>query len=316
MKTHQSHAGEAPGQTDSNHKLNRLKLPDNLSNKTVLDIGCNEGFFCNVALQRGATKVVGIDMDERFLDDARKRYANDQITFLKQGWNKLPEGPFDIILWTSAMHYELDPARILRNICAAVSPDGLFVLECGVHQIPRKEMVYSIRHDGGLWYPTLPFLENALSNAGLAYRIVSQAELVGTDPVPRVVCHCHVRRPTVLLVRGPTQSGKSNIAEMVKESATKIIALDYFVARIAAAKWSHSDLENFIKQNVNPDDLGKLYNSIDQAGLTDAYAALVTKGVAPSDKLVIIEGFMTEPQAQAFTKCLKRLARVWEVDSA
>lgn len=312
-KTHQSHLGDAPGQTDSSHKLERLKLPPDLSGKSVLDIGCNEGFFCNAVLQRGARKVVGIDVDDKFLGEARKRYADEQISFIKQGWQTLPDGPFDLILWTSAMHYELDPARILPNICSKLSPDGLFVLECGLFQAPWKEMIYNIRHDGGLWYPTLPFLENALSNAGLSYRMVSHAELVGTDPVPRVVFHCSVRQPTVLLVRGPTKSGKTNLAEALKGSATKVISLDYFVSRIAAAKFSHNDLQNFIKKNVETNNLGKIYNGIDQVGLTDAYASLVTAGVAQTDKLVLIEGYMTDLQAQAFTKCLKDRARVWEV---
>ncbi len=36
-------------------------LPDDLSGKTVLDVGCNGGFYCVEAKRRGAARVVGVD---------------------------------------------------------------------------------------------------------------------------------------------------------------------------------------------------------------------------------------------------------------
>ena len=45
-------------------------LPD-LSGKTVLDIGCNAGFYSIEMKRRGAKRVLGIDSDERYLAQAR-----------------------------------------------------------------------------------------------------------------------------------------------------------------------------------------------------------------------------------------------------
>jgi SAM-dependent methyltransferase len=315
MVTHQSHLGDVPGQTNSLHKLERLKIPTDLSGMLALDIGCNEGFFCNVAGQRGA-QVVGIDENEKFLAEATRRYASDKVSFLNQSWSQLPQGSFDLILWTSAMHYELDPAAVLRNIARALAPDGLFILECGVMQIPRKEMVYKVRHDGGLWYPTLPFLENILSEAGFSHRIISEPELVGTDPVPRVVIHCNARLPTVLLIGGATKSGKSALADMLKQSATKVISLDHFVSRIADAKWKHDKLHEFISNNVDRNNLGMLYDSIDRENLTDPYTSLISLAIARTDKLVVVEGYMTEPQIRALTAKLVNRSRAWVVGRA
>ena len=42
------------------------------------------------------------------------------------------EGPFDVILWSSAMHYEQDPARVLANIADRLTPGGMLILECGI----------------------------------------------------------------------------------------------------------------------------------------------------------------------------------------
>ena len=63
--------GDAKGGSRSAEKLKalRLSLLRNRHDETrplkglsVLDIGCNEGFFCGEALRQGARRVVGIDM--------------------------------------------------------------------------------------------------------------------------------------------------------------------------------------------------------------------------------------------------------------
>src|SRR5205814_7151443 len=46
-------------------------LPADLTDKSVLDIGCNAGFYSLEMKRRGAARVVGIDSDERYLAQAR-----------------------------------------------------------------------------------------------------------------------------------------------------------------------------------------------------------------------------------------------------
>src|SRR5690606_18459302 len=50
-------------------------LPKDLTGKTVLDIGCNAGFYSIEMKKRGAKRVVGIDSDEIYL--AQARFAAD-----------------------------------------------------------------------------------------------------------------------------------------------------------------------------------------------------------------------------------------------
>src|SRR4051812_8652198 len=45
-------------------------LPD-VADKSVLDIGCNAGFYSLEMKRRGASRVLGIDSDERYLAQAR-----------------------------------------------------------------------------------------------------------------------------------------------------------------------------------------------------------------------------------------------------
>ncbi len=46
-------------------------LPADLTGKTVLDVGCNGGFYSIQMKQRGAARVVAIDSDPRYLNQAR-----------------------------------------------------------------------------------------------------------------------------------------------------------------------------------------------------------------------------------------------------
>src|SRR6267143_1715686 len=68
-------------QTAPNHYLGdypRVKwekfahaVPSDLTGKSVLDIGCNAGFYSIEMKRRGADRVVGIDWDEAYLAQAR-----------------------------------------------------------------------------------------------------------------------------------------------------------------------------------------------------------------------------------------------------
>src|SRR5437588_2172064 len=46
-------------------------IPADLRGKSVLDIGCNAGFYSIEMKRRGAERVVGIDFDEEYLTQAR-----------------------------------------------------------------------------------------------------------------------------------------------------------------------------------------------------------------------------------------------------
>jgi tRNA (mo5U34)-methyltransferase len=46
-------------------------LPNDMTGKSVLDIGCNAGFYSLEMKRRGADRVLGVDFDERYLAQAR-----------------------------------------------------------------------------------------------------------------------------------------------------------------------------------------------------------------------------------------------------
>lgn len=66
----------APGHFLDDYPQNKWRrfqhaLPQDLSGKSVLDIGCNAGFYSIEMKRRGAERVLGIDLDERYLAQAR-----------------------------------------------------------------------------------------------------------------------------------------------------------------------------------------------------------------------------------------------------
>lgn len=109
---------DAEGASLSAQKLDRLHLPA-LNGVSVLDIGCNEGFFCCHAWLSGAKRVLGVDQSELFIEKARARavgiFENNGsakeagIEFRCGSWWDIPNEQFDIILFLSAIHYEEHP---------------------------------------------------------------------------------------------------------------------------------------------------------------------------------------------------------------
>jgi len=310
--TYQSHDGK-PATSNSQRKLERIKLPLRLTGKSVLDIGCNEGFFCAEAARRGAGRVVGFDQLENAIAFATQTYGDLGIDFRVGRWNSLPEGPFDYVLWLSSMHYELDPLSVFRRVFEVLAPDGIFVLECGVWPSKGKQMVPVGRPRDMPWYPTSDFLEEQLSRARLSYSIASRHELTPGDDVPRWVYHCTRIKPTVLLLRGGSQSGKSTLANRMKYVATKVIALDALVGILGTKGYAGDIFGKFLLENFdNGNNLESLIDKIDEFGFTKDYVGLILAGIVASDELVVVEGYVTDSQANEMQRQIGGRAVIWD----
>ena len=124
------HRAASPlGGSYAENKWHRLRLPE-LKGARVLDLGCNSGFFCAQALASGAARVVGVDLDKQVIAEARRQHP--AVEFYDEGWNRLPEGEFDIVLLLSAIHYAPDPVALVDSILRQLSPTGLLVIEGGL----------------------------------------------------------------------------------------------------------------------------------------------------------------------------------------
>lgn len=55
-------------------------LPD-FEKKQVLDLGCGYGWHCQYAVDHGAAAVLGTDISQRMLEEAKKRNPDPKITY-------------------------------------------------------------------------------------------------------------------------------------------------------------------------------------------------------------------------------------------
>ena len=107
-------------------------IPMDLRGKTVLDIGCNGGFYSIEMKRRGADRVLGIDFDDRYLAQARFAAASlgFAIEFRKLSVydvHKLDER-FDVVLFLGVFYHLRHPLLALDLIHEHVARD-LFVFQ-------------------------------------------------------------------------------------------------------------------------------------------------------------------------------------------
>ena len=308
---YQSHDGNV-STSNSRRKLERICLPANLYGKAVLDLGCNEGFFCAEAVRRGATRVIGLDNSFDAINIARDKYAALNIEFTVGSWTKLPQEKFDIVLWLSAMHYEFDPAAILRSISECLHPNGMLILECGVFDAVEPQFVPVLRPKDVAWYPTLGLVPHLLADFG--FRQISAPELTPGDPVPRIVYHCVRRQPTVILLRGKSNVGKSSLTRKLSPVSTKTLLIDSWLELLSKNNAEPTRLVAYIAANFVKSHIENLCLGIDIAGLTNEYIEMLASGVASSDDLVVIEGYMTDTQSSRLADSLAKRAVVFVTD--
>jgi len=88
-------------------------IPEDLTGKSVLDIGCNGGFYSLEMKRRGAERVLGIDFDDRYLDQARfaAEVKGADIEFRKLSVYDLAQlgERFDVVLFMGVLYHLRHP---------------------------------------------------------------------------------------------------------------------------------------------------------------------------------------------------------------
>jgi SAM-dependent methyltransferase len=101
-----------------------------IAGKTVIDFGCGTGHEAIEMAGRGARRVIGVDIQEHFLDEARQHAAAaglaDRCTFAQQ-----PDEAADVIVSIDAFEHFEDPAAILRTMRTMLEPSGCVLASFG-----------------------------------------------------------------------------------------------------------------------------------------------------------------------------------------
>ena len=144
-------------------------LPADLTGKSVLDIGCNAGFYCMEMKRRGAARVLGVDFDEDYL--AQARFAAD-VEGLDVEFHRLSVYDvatlgerFDLVIFIGVLYHLRHPLLALDLIHEHVARDLLVFQSMqrgsnGVAPVAADYDFWQADHFDDPDYPKLHFIEH------------------------------------------------------------------------------------------------------------------------------------------------------------
>jgi tRNA (mo5U34)-methyltransferase len=104
-------------------------VPDDLTGKTVLDIGCNAGFFSLEMKKRNAARVVGVDIMLHVLAQARflSHWFKQPIELRERGvYDIVSLGQFDFVVFIGVLYHLKHPLYALEKV-ASVCRDTMYL---------------------------------------------------------------------------------------------------------------------------------------------------------------------------------------------
>ena len=148
-------------------------LPEDLTGKSVLDIGCNAGFYAMELKRRGASRVVGTDSDSRYLAQARfaAGVAGLEIEFRKLSVYDvaLLRERFDFVVFMGVLYHLRHPLLALDLIHEHVAGDLMLfqTMQRGSTRIDSVREDYDffdMDHLDSPGYPKMVFFEHRYSH--------------------------------------------------------------------------------------------------------------------------------------------------------
>lgn len=208
-----------------------------LKDKTVLDLGCGTGQFANYCVEKGAAKVLAVDISKNMIDKAMKENNHEKIEYHCSPIEdfQFNHQTFDLIISSLAIHYIEDYDSLITKISQLLKDGGEFIFSTE-HPIvtARKDMNNWVRDEGGnklhwavdhyqeegirkeYWYidgvikyhRTISTLLNTLIEKGLVLEKVVEPTSIasGLEKMPKVINE--ERKPSFLVIKAKKQEVK------------------------------------------------------------------------------------------------------------
>jgi tRNA (mo5U34)-methyltransferase len=161
-------------------------LPHDLTGKTVLDIGCNAGFYSIEMKRRGASHVIGIDSDEKYLNQARfaAKVNNLDIEFRNMSVYDVASlhQQFDVVIFMGVLYHLRHPLLALDLLYEHVAKDLLIFQSMlrGSNKVDQVEPDYDfweMDHFTSEGYPVMYFIEHRYSSDPTNWWIPNRAAM-------------------------------------------------------------------------------------------------------------------------------------------
>ncbi|MFR5876368.1 MAG: class I SAM-dependent methyltransferase [Eubacterium sp.] len=103
-------------------------LPD-LKNKSVLDLGCGFAANCIDFVNRGAKRVIGIDLSKNMLNMAEQLNSSEKIKYLNMSMTEISKlnEKFDFVYSSLAFHYIMDFDALIKDIYSLLNDNGVLL---------------------------------------------------------------------------------------------------------------------------------------------------------------------------------------------
>ena len=161
------------GVWDMSKYLKFYKIPDNLSGKTVLDVGPASGYFSFLFSKMGAKKVVALDFKQTKLLKAANELMNTNVEFVEKNIYDLDEnfGKFDIVFCSNVLFHLTDIFTALKRLKSVTK--NLSIICTSVIKIPNL-MNFPVAlfvgkenpNIGSYWRPTPKCFVEMMKGAG------------------------------------------------------------------------------------------------------------------------------------------------------
>ena len=102
-------------------------LPD-VQNKIVLDAGCGTGHFCKLLNERGASKVIGIDISGAMIEVAKQNCPSVEFRSEDISIQSLEKETFDLIICALVLGHILDIRPALENLASSLKKGGTILI--------------------------------------------------------------------------------------------------------------------------------------------------------------------------------------------
>lgn len=105
-------------------------LPE-LQNKSVLDLGCGFGWHCRYAREQQARSVIGIDISEKMLQQAREMTTDSSISYIRMPIEDIEfsDSQFDVVISSSAFHYIDSFETICKRVYHCLNREALLYFQ-------------------------------------------------------------------------------------------------------------------------------------------------------------------------------------------